>query len=301
MSTTLITGGAGFIGSHVVEALVARGDRVRILDNFSSGNLENLAAVRGVIEVIEGDICDPDTVSLAMQGVDGVIHLAAISGVQRSIDAPRLTHEINVTGTLNLLLAAHQKGIRRLVFASSASVYGDPATVPTPESAPLAPLSPYGASKVAMEQYGAVFSLVYGLSVISLRYFNVYGPRQSVKSDYAAVIPAFMAKIQAGEAVTIYGDGLQSRDFIHVPDVAGATLAALDAPLSVSGAFNVGTGRGVTLLALAEALGAKIPPTFLPAKAGDIRHSCAAVGKAGEGLGWEAKQDMRTSSTHFME
>lgn len=286
MVTILVTGGAGFIGSHVVEALVARGDRVRILDNFSSGNLENLAAVRGVIEVIEGDICDDNAVREAMEGVDGVIHLAAISGVQRSIDAPRLTHDINVTGSLNLLLAAQQAGVRRLVFASSASVYGDPATVPTPESAPLAPLSPYGASKVAMEQYGAVFSLVYGLSVISLRYFNVYGSRQSVKSDYAAVIPAFMAKIQAGEAITIYGDGLQSRDFIHVQDVAGATLAALDAPLSVSGAFNVGTGRGVTLLALAKALGATLPPTFLPAKAGDIRHSCAAVGKAWEGLGW---------------
>jgi nucleoside-diphosphate-sugar epimerase len=287
MATILVTGGAGFIGSHVVEALVGRGDQVRVLDNFSTGNLTNLEAVRSTVELIEGDIRDPETVSHAVQGVDGIVHLAALSGVQRSIAEPRMTHNINVTGSLNVLLAAQVAGIRRIVCASSASVYGDPATIPTPEGSPLAPLSPYGATKVAMEQYGAVFSAVYGLSVISLRYFNVYGARQSLQSDYAAVIPAFAAKIQAGEAVTIYGNGTQSRDFVHVRDVATVTIAALDAPLAVSGAFNVGTGHGVTLLELAEVLGATVPSTFLPAKAGDIRHSCAEVTKVREGLGWK--------------
>lgn len=287
MGTILVTGGAGFIGSSVVEALVGRGERVRVLDNFSTGTAANVDGIDGAVELVKGDIRDPDTVSRAVKGVDGIVHLAALSGVQRSIAEPRLTHEINVTGSLNVLLAAQVAGIRRIVCASSASVYGDPATVPTPEDSPLTPLSPYGATKVAMEQYGAVFSAVYDLSVMSLRYFNVYGARQSPQSDYAAVIPAFVAKIRQGEPVTIYGDGLQSRDFVHVNDVASATLAALDAPMGMSGAFNVGTGRGVTLLELAEALGATVPPTFLPAKAGDIRHSCADVTKVRAVLGWK--------------
>lgn len=288
MTTILVTGGAGFIGSHVVEALAQRGNRVRVLDNLSTGALQNLELIEGNVEIVEGDIRDVDSVANVVQNIDGIIHLAAISGVQRSIAAPRLTHDINVTGTLNILLAAQQKGVRRVVMASSASVYGNPATVPTPENEPLAPLSPYGATKVAMEQYGVVFSQVYGVSVISLRYFNVYGPRQAPQSDYAAVIPAFLTKIRQGYPVTIYGDGLQSRDFVHVTDVARATLATLDAPLEVSGAFNVGTGRGVTLLELAERLGSTVPPVFLPAKAGDIRHSCAEVGKVKKILGWSS-------------
>lgn len=292
MATILVTGGAGFIGSYVVETLVQRGNRVRVLDNFSTGNPTTLERVGNAAELVEGDIRDLDMVCHAAQGVEGIIHLAALSGVQRSIAEPRVTHEINVTGSLNVLLAAQAAGISRVVCASSASVYGDPATVPTPEATPLVPLSPYGATKVAMEQYGAVFSAVYGLSVISLRYFNVYGARQSPQSDYAAVIPAFVTKIRGGDPVTIYGDGTQSRDFIHVSDVATATLAALDAPPEVSGAFNVGTGRGVTLLALAQALGATQNPHFLPAKAGDIRHSCADVTKVRAVLGWKPRHTL---------
>lgn len=289
MQTILVTGGAGFIGSHVVEMLAHRGDKIRLLDNFSTGSVENLELIEGEIEIIEGDITDVNVVTEAVQGITGIIHLAAISGVQRSISAPRLTHDVNVTGTLNILLAAQQAGIRRVVMASSASVYGNPTTVPTSEKEPLAPLSPYGASKVAMEQYGTVFSQVYGVSVISLRYFNVYGPRQRPQSDYAAVIPAFREKIRQGEPVTIYGDGLQSRDFVHVLDVARATLAALDAPLEVTGTFNVGTGRGVTLLELAERLGSTVPPVFLPAKAGDIRYSCAEITKIKTNLGFHPR------------
>jgi UDP-glucose 4-epimerase len=289
MQTILVTGGAGFIGSHVVEMLAHRGDKIRLLDNFSTGSVENLELIEGEIEIIEGDITDVNVVTEAVQGITGIIHLAAISGVQRSISAPRLTHDVNVTGTLNILLAAQQAGIRRVVMASSASVYGNPTTVPTSEKEPLAPLSPYGASKVAMEQYGTVFSQVYGVSVISLRYFNVYGPRQRPQSDYAAVIPAFREKIRQGEPVTIYGDGLQSRDFVHVLDVARATLAALDAPLEVTGAFNVGTGQGITLLQLAQRLGSTVPPAFLPAKAGDIRHSCADITKIKTILGFHPR------------
>lgn len=289
MQKVLVTGGAGFIGSYVVEALALRGTKVRVLDNLSAGNSMIPERGGGAIELLKGDIRDPDMVRRAVEGVDGIIHLAALSGVQRSIADPRSTHDINVTGSLNVLLAAQAIGLRRVVCASSASVYGDPSTFPTPEDAALKPLSPYGATKVAMEQYGAAFSAVYGLSVISLRYFNVYGARQSQHSDYAAVIPAFVAKIRQGTPVTIYGDGLQSRDFVHVNDVAEATLAALDAPLEISGTFNVGTGRGVTLLEVADTLGATVPPTFLSAKAGDIRHSCADVTKVRAVLGWEAQ------------
>ncbi len=290
MKTVLVTGGAGFIGSYVVEALVRCEMTVRVLDNFSTATGAHLARVRDAIEIIEGDIRDSGIVATAIQGVDAVVHLAAITGVQRSIADPRLTHEVNVTGTLNILVAARAEGVERVVMASSAAVYGNPHIVPIPETALLAPLSPYGASKVAMEQYGAVFTAVYGLSVICLRYFNVYGPRQTPKSDYAAVIPAFLERMQRGEPPVIYGDGYQSRDFIHVTDVAEATCTALVAPNDIAGAFNVGTGHGTTLSGLVAALnhhlGSSLIPVFAPPKTGDIRDSVADVSRIKHVLSW---------------
>jgi nucleoside-diphosphate-sugar epimerase len=288
MKPILVTGGAGFIGSYVTEALVCRGARVRVLDNFSTGSAVNLDAVHEVIEIVEGDLRDVDFVARQMNGVEKVVHLAAHSGVQPSIQSPHLTNEINVTGSLNVLIAAQQAGIRRVVFASSASVYGNPTLVPTPEDAPLAPLSPYGASKAAMEHYGTSFSAVYDMAVISLRFFNVYGLRQSPNSDYAAVIPAFFERVRNGEVPHVYGDGLQSRDFVHVSDVAAAVVAALDAPDHVTGVFNVGSGIEATLLDLAHYISPTSVPLHLQPKIGDIRHSCAVIKNAAEVLQWQA-------------
>ncbi len=286
----LVTGGAGFIGSHLVEALLVRGKRVRVLDNFFSGDHGRIARWAADIELIEGDLRDTSAVARAVAGVDVILHHAAVPSVQRSVRDPQTTNEVNVTGTLNLLLAARDAGVKRLVFASSSSVYGDTPTLPKIETMPTDPLSPYAVSKLAGERYCMVFSSIYGLPAIALRYFNVFGPRQDPHSDYAAVIPRFITSMLRGASPMIYGDGLQSRDFTYVANVVAANLLAAEAAPHISGTFNVAGGERITLLDLVAQLntllGSTITPLHEAARAGDVKHSQAAISSIHATLGF---------------
>src|SRR5215470_1893871 len=248
-SSTLVTGGAGFIGSAIVRALLSRGDKVRVLDNFFSGKRENLAEVARDVELIEGDVRDAAAVARACAGVEVVFHEAAIPSVPRSLADPLASNEANITGTLNLLHEAKRAGVRRVVYAASSSAYGDTPTLPKIETMVPAPLSPYAVSKLAGEHYCAVFAGAYGLETVSLRYFNVFGARQDPKSEYAAVIPRFVTAGLAGQGVTIYGDGTQSRDFCFIQNTVEANLGAGAAPAAeVSGrVMNVACGAATTL------------------------------------------------------
>lgn len=290
MDSYLVTGGAGFIGSHIVERLVRRGARVRVIDNFLTGKRENLAPFRDAIELLEGDVRDLAACRKAVAGVDAVLHQAALASVPRSMEDPILADAINVAGTLNLLVAARDAGARSFVLASSSAVYGDAPAVPQREGKEGAPLSPYAAGKRAAEDYCRVFSSLYGLRTASLRYFNVFGPRQDPASDYAAVIPLFIAKLLRGEAPAIHGDGEQSRDFIYVGDAAEANLLAAAAPVLRGEAMNIASGAGTTVNALAAkinaALGTRIAPVHGTARQGDVRHSVADISAAAERIGF---------------
>ncbi len=286
----LVTGGAGFIGSHLVEALVVRGEEVVVLDDFSTGKRENLAGVHSRIELIEGSICDLATVQRACRGVDIVLHQAARTSVPQSVQDPLETHAVNVDGTLNVLLAARQAKVRRVVVASSAAVYGQSPELPKTESMRPEPLSPYGVTKYIAELYAQVFGHIYGLENVSLRYFNVFGPRQDARSPYSGVLSKFCAALLAGETPTIYGDGTQSRDFVYVENVVQANLLASQAP-DVSGmTFNIGTGTRISLKevlgSLTRIAGIAISPTHLPSRAGDILHSQADISRAQQYLGY---------------
>ncbi len=239
MTRVLVTGGAGFIGSHLVDALVARGDTVRVLDNFSTGRRENLVAVQDQIELVEGDLRDPDAVAQAVNGVDLVFHQGALPSVPRSVADPLTSHEVNSTGTLRLLLAARDAGVRRVVVASSSSVYGDTPTLPKVEMMATSPRSPYAISKLASEQYAGSFAQLFDLETVALRYFNVFGPRQDPYSSYAGVIPRFCLAAWRGESCLIYGDGQQSRDFTFVADVVQANLLAAAAPEASGHTFSL--------------------------------------------------------------
>jgi UDP-glucose 4-epimerase len=287
----LVTGGAGFIGSHLVERLVQRGEQVRVLDNFSSGNLENLKAVRKNIQVLTGDVADTDAVADAVESVEVVFHQAAVASVPRSIDDPQTTVAANITGTLNLLVAARDAGCRRVVFASSSAVYGDVPKIPVTEDMPPHPLSPYAISKLTGEQLCGVFTRLYGLETVALRYFNVFGPRQDPASAYAAVIPAFLRALHHGEAPVIYGDGEQSRDFTFVDNVVDANLRAAAAAGVAGRVFNVASGRAVSVTALlaemAQLVGNEARARYDSARPGDIKHSVADITAARVGLGYE--------------
>src|SRR6478752_2103543 len=250
----LVTGGAGFIGSHLVDALLDRGDRVRVLDDLSTGRRENVGADA---ELIDGSVADEAAVGRAVAGVEVVFHLGALGAVARSVADPRASNAANVDGTLNVLTEARDGGVRRVVFASSSSIYGGADVVPTPESAPLRPRSPYAITKLTGDWYTRVFAELYELETVALRYFNVYGPRQRPDATYAAVIPLFAAALAAGERPIVHGDGTQSRDFTYVTDVVAANLAAASAPADrASGrAFNVAPGAGISLLELLDGLG----------------------------------------------
>jgi nucleoside-diphosphate-sugar epimerase len=293
MDRYLVTGGAGFIGSHIVDALVRAGKPVRVFDSFFSGRRENLAAALDQIELVEGDLRDQDAVRQACAGVAVVLHQGAIPSVQRSIDDPLATNAANVDGTLNVLLAARAAGARRVVLASSSSVYGDSPTLPKVESMPPDPRSPYAVSKLAAERYALAWTASYGLPAIALRYFNVFGPRQDPRSDYAAVIPRFVARMLRGEPPVIYGDGLQSRDFTYVADVVAANLLAAEARPDVSGAFNVACGGRHTLLDLVAALngllGTQLAPEHAAPRPGEVRHSQADIARIGAALGFEPR------------
>ena len=292
----LVTGGAGLIGSHIVETLVKDGERVRVLDNLSTGRKENITPLLAQVEFIEGDLRDEETVRRAVEGVDFVLHQAAIPSVIRSVQDPIPTETANVVGTLNLLLAARDAGVRRVVYASSSSVYGDSPTLPKVETMPLHPKSPYAVSKLATEYHSRIFTDLHGLVTVGLRYFNVFGPRQDPASEYAAVIPKFITAMLCGEAPTIYGDGTQSRDFTYVSNVVAANLLAATAPDMEGRVFNAAVGECYTLLELVdilnEILGTQIKPTFRPARPGDIKHSQADISLIEE-CGYRSQIDFR--------
>ncbi|MFO0881193.1 MAG: SDR family oxidoreductase [Gemmataceae bacterium] len=298
MAVCLVTGGAGFIGSHLVEALVERGQRVRVLDNFSTGNRSNLDAVQQQVELIEGDITDLETVRRATRGAEVVFHQAALASVPRSVANPLATHRACVDGTLNILVAARDAGVRRVVYAASSSAYGNSQRLPKAETDPTAPLSPYAVAKLAGEQYCAAFSEVYRLETVRLRYFNVFGPRQSPESAYAAVIPLFIQAMTAGRRPGIHGDGTQSRDFTFIADVIQANLLAAEVQ-GVSGrVYNVACGRRTTLLDLVGhingLLGTRIQPTHSAPRPGDVQHSQADIERACTDLGYRPTTDVPT-------
>ncbi|MBM3674538.1 MAG: SDR family oxidoreductase [Actinobacteria bacterium] len=284
----LVTGGAGFIGSHLVDALLARGDTVRVFDDLSTGRRENVHAES---ELVEGSVVDEDAVRRAVAGCEVVFHQSALGAVARSVADPRTSDRVNVHGTLTVLTLARDAGVRRVVFASSSSVYGGAAVVPTPETVPTRPRSPYAVSKLAGEWYTRVFAELYDVETVALRYFNVFGPRQRPDSTYAAVIPLFTAALLADERPTVHGDGTQSRDFTYVSDVVAANLLAAGGPPETSSeVFNVAPGAGSSLLDLLAGLGRVIgvepDPVFVEPRAGDIHTSCADASKARTQLGW---------------
>ena len=292
MASFLVTGGAGFIGSHIVEALVQRGDRVRVLDNLLTGKAGNIAAFRGRLDFIQGDIRQLATCRRAVEGMEHVLHQAALPSVPRSVEDPLLTTAINVTGTLNMLVAARDAGVRSFVFASSSSVYGDDPGLPKVEGREGKPLSPYAVSKLVNEKHGRVFCDLYGLRTVALRYFNVFGPRQDPFSQYAAVIPLFITKVLGGDPPIIYGDGEQSRDFTFVDNIVAANIRAAESGSAGGEVFNIARGERVTVNALLAAvnglLGRSVEAVHEAPRPGDIRHSFADVEKAKAGLGYEA-------------
>ena len=292
----LVTGGAGFIGSHIAEALLKSGRKVRILDNFYTGRRQNIASFIRDIELIEGDLRDRDAVARAVRGVDVVFHQAAIPSVPRSVREPLLTHDVNVNGTLGLLLAAKDAGVSRFVYASSSSAYGDTPTLPKVEEMPPSPLSPYAVQKLMGEYYTRVFYLVYGMPTVALRYFNVFGPRQDPASEYAAVIPKFITLMMAGKPPLIYGDGAQTRDFTYIENVVSANMLAADDTRCLGEVMNISTGQQLGLIELAKAignlLGTSIEPVFDHPRDGDIKHSFGSIEKAKRLLGYSVRIGM---------
>ncbi len=297
MATCLVTGGAGFVGSHLVERLVEEGEEVVVLDNFSTGKMENIQHLIGKVKLIEGDIRDCEVVRTAIKGVQYVFHQAALRSVPMSVNDPGSFNEVNVSGTLNLLLAARAANAKRVVFASSSSVYGGDieAGCLLREDMRLQPISPYAASKAAAEFYCHVFTKLYGLETVTLRYFNVFGARQDPHSSYAAVVPAFIVKSLMDQSPIIFGDGLQSRDFTHVGNVVIANLNAARLPGIGGMIFNVACGKQYTLLQLLDIinrlLGKQVKPLFFPPREGDVRHTLADITLAKKHLGMDKLVD----------
>jgi UDP-glucose 4-epimerase len=287
----LVTGGAGFIGSNIVRSLVARGEKVRVLDNFSTGSHENLADVADRIELIEGDLRDPIALERALQGVQYVSHQAALRSVPRSVDDPLSTDEVNTHGTLRLLVAARDAGtVKRVVYASSSSVYGDSPLLPKEEEQAPAPISPYAVSKLAAEHYCRAFFALYGLETVSLRYFNVFGPWQSPASKYAAVVPLFMRAALRGEPLVVHGDGEQSRDFTYIDNVVQANLLAFEAPGVGGEVFNIACNERHSVIEIARLVerlaGRPVRIEHTPPRPGDVRHTQASIAKASRLLGY---------------
>lgn len=309
----LVTGGAGFIGSHIVAGLLERGDAVRVLDNLSTGKRENLEElgnghwqVHRDFEFMEGDIRDPAILDRASAGVDGILHQAALGSVPRSVEDPATTQLVNADGTMNVFLAARKNQVPRVIYASSSAVYGDSQILPKCEGAEGFPLSPYALTKKNNEDYGRLFKKLYGFETIGLRYFNVYGPRQDPESQYAAVIPRFITALLSGNRPVIYGTGQQSRDFTYVKDVVQANLLALDASPDACGvAYNIGRGDQVSLLTLLgtlqSLLNTYIEAQFDPPRAGDVMHSSADTSRAAEMLAFKACHDLRAGLEQSIE
>lgn len=297
MARYLVTGGAGFIGSHLVEALARAGHVVRVLDDFSTGNPGNLAGIRGTVEVHPGDVRDVDRIAEAAAGVDGVFHLAARNSVPRSFEDPEATFATNVGGTEAVVVAARAAGIRRIVLASSSSVYGDSGTAVRRESDPAVPLSPYGESKLLAEAVCLSAGAEGGPEAVCLRYFNVYGPRQDPASPYAAVIPRFITRVLRGEPVQVHGDGEQTRDFTYVADVVAGTVAAMTSPRAAGRVINLAAGGRVSVNRLAalvaEVVGGALRVEPAPPRRGEVRHSGADVTLARELLGYVPRWGLR--------
>jgi UDP-glucose 4-epimerase len=290
----LVTGGAGFIGSHLVDELVRRGNRVRVFDDFSTGLRSNLDHLAGKVEVVEGSLTDPAAVEAAAKGAAVVFHLGALASVARSVEAPLVSHAACATGTLAVLDAARRHGARRVVYAASSSCYGGGSDGPDDkqtEGQPLAARSPYAAAKLAGELYLQAFHATYGLETVRLRFFNIFGPRQRADSPYSGVIAIFAAGMKRGERPTVHGDGLQSRDFTFVSNAVQALVKASESPKAAGNVYNVGTGASVTLLDLVRELnailGTKLEPTFGPVRAGDVRYSRADISRAKADLGYD--------------
>lgn len=292
-----MTGGAGFIGSNIVEELLKRGHEVRVVDNLITGKRENIEPFLDKIEFLEEDIRDYETCRRAVSNIDFVLHQAALPSVPRSIEDPAQTNDINVNGTLNLLLASNEAKARRFVFASSSAVYGDNPDLPKKEGAEGNPLSPYGLTKLVGEKYCKVFSVIYGLPTVCLRYFNIFGPHQDPASQYAAVVPSFVSKMLQGKKPTIFGDGEQSRDFTFVGNVVEANILATEVENISGEVFNVGCGEETTVNSLAakinEILNTDIEPNYDQPRPGDIKHSLADISKAKQGLKFEPLFDFR--------
>jgi UDP-glucose 4-epimerase len=290
VTRVLVTGGGGFIGSNLVRALLERGDTVRVLDNFATGNRANLETVRDDVEVVEGDLRSYERVHTAVRGVELVFHQGALGSVPRSVQDPLTTTAVNVEGTLNVLLAARDETVRRVVFASSSSVYGNVGPMPLAEGVAPNPISPYGVAKLAAERFCVSFHHVYGLETVALRYFNVFGPHQDPSSQYAAVVPRFIRAIAAGQTITIDGDGTQSKDFTYVANVIAANLLAGDAPAAAGRVLNVAMGGSESVNAVAETIGRLLGREVFsvngPDRPGDVRLSCADISAAREALGF---------------
>jgi UDP-glucose 4-epimerase len=304
----LITGGAGFIGSHLVRRSLAIGAEVAVLDDLSTGRRANLDEVAADVEFFEGDVRIPSDIERAVRGCDAVLHQAALPSVPRSIADPASSHAVNATGTLNVLIAARDAGVGRLVFASSSSVYGATPGLPKKEEMATLPLSPYAIAKCAAESYCRSFFDLYGLQTVALRYFNVFGPRQDPLSEYAAVVPRFIEAFRAAAPPTIYGDGGQSRDFTYVENVVDANMAALESPAAPGRVYNIACGERITLNQLAsglrDQLGTDLEPIHGPARAGEVRHSLADVSQAREDLGYDPRiglaEGLRRTVDHFI-
>jgi UDP-glucose 4-epimerase len=309
MTEVLVTGGGGFIGSHLAAHLLEHGYRVRVLDNFSTGRRDNVRAFDGEVEVIEGDIQSYERVNKAVVGCEVVFHQAALPSVPRSVQDPLTSNATNVIGTLNVLLAARDHGVRRVVCASSSSVYGTNQDLPKREDGPAVPISPYATAKLAGEGYARSIHGVYGLDTVALRYFNVFGPRQDPTSQYAAVIPNFISALLARRPPLIFGDGEQSRDFTYVANVVHANMLAMEAPAAAGRVYNVACGERVTLnrlvAELRDLLGSDVEPAYAPPRLADVRHSLADLSRARIELGYEPsvllREGLQRTIQHFRE
>lgn len=308
MAVYVVTGGAGFIGANIVERLVEDGHEVRVVDDLSTGRIENLDGLLDRVAFHRQNICDGDALGRVCRGADYVLHQAALASVQRSVEQPVATNRANVEGTLMVLTAARDNDVRRVVYASSSSVYGDAASLPKHEEMTPAPLSPYAVSKLAGEHYCAAFAHVFGLSTVALRYFNVFGPRQDPNSPYAAVVPIFMRCLLSGETPEVFGDGEQSRDFTYIENVVQANLLAAEAELPEgrhSVVCNVGSGERHTLNELLETLGEMVgtpaQARYGPERPGDVRHSLADISRAGELVGYEPTVGFREGLRRTLE
>lgn len=295
MARVLVSGGAGFIGSHLVRAMLERGHEVRVIDNFETGLRQNVDGLP--VELIEGSIDDADAVNRAMDGVKWVLHQAALPSVPKSVAYPFRTHQSNIVGTLTMLEGARAAGVERLVYAASSSAYGDQEAERKSEDLTPRPLSPYAVQKLAGEDYLQVYAALYDVPTVGLRYFNVFGPRQNPKSQYAAVVPAFVTRMLAGESPIVHGDGEQSRDFTYIDNVVDANIAALEADRAACGrVYNAASGHKASVNDLVrlinEGLGTNIPAEHVAPRAGDVRHSCADPTRAREGLGWTSRIDL---------